>query len=153
MAKNHIRIEKNGNLIEDPLQLAHEFNKFFKEKIEKLAAGIRKDPKIDPLAPLRKKLEGTKRTFKLKTVSAKHVLNILNQLKSKESYGDDGITSEILKIGSEVLYLPLTYIINTSIKTGKYQEKWKVAKVIPIHKKNDRNSMKNYRLFKGYQQL
>ena len=94
---------------------------------------------------MREKLEGTKRKFKLNTVSPRHVLNIVNQLKSKKSCGNDGITAEIPKLGSEVLCLPLAYIIHTSIKTGKYPTRWKIAKLIPVHQKNDWKSLKNYR--------
>ena len=83
--------------------------------------------------------------FNLKTVSEKDVLKILKSLKPKKSYGLDGISSEVLKLGAEVLVVPLTYIINSSILQGKYPTNWKVAKVVPLHKKGDRKSLKNYR--------
>ena len=44
------------------------------------------------------------------TVSKKKVLKMLNLLVSKKSYGRDGISSEILKLGANVLVIPLTYI-------------------------------------------
>ena len=57
----------------------------------------------------------------------------------------DGITSEILRLGAEVLVVPLTYIINCSILSGKYPTNWKISKIIPLHKKGDRKCLKNYR--------
>ena len=39
----------------------------------------------------------------------------------------------------------LIIIINTSILTGEFPSKWKIAKVIPLHKKGDKKSLKNYR--------
>ena len=77
-------------------------------------------------------------TFQLKTVSEKGVLKILKSLKSKKSFGTDGINAEILKLGADMLVLPLTYIINSSILQGKYPTRWKEAKVIPLHIKGDR---------------
>ena len=50
-----------------------------------------------------------------------------------------------MKIGAEVLVVPLTYLVNCSIKTGKYLSNWKIAKVIAIHKKGDKKILKNYR--------
>ena len=81
----------------------------------------------------------------MKTVHESEVLKILKSLKPKKSYGLDGISSEILKLGAEALKVPLTYIINFSILTGKFPSKWKVAKVIPLYKKGEKSSLKNYR--------
>ena len=36
-------------------------------------------------------------------------------------------------------------MINTSIRTGKFPENWKIAKIVPLHKKGDRKEMKNFR--------
>ena len=48
-------------------------------------------------------------------------------------------------MAAEVLVVPLTYMINHSILTGKFPTKWKIAKVIPLHKKGDKRELKNYR--------
>ena len=144
-AKNFLKIETKEGTYEDPLQVAEEFVTFFKEKIEKLEANINKNPNIDPLSELKKKLKHSNLKFSLKTVKEKEVLKLLKALKRKKSYGPDGITSEILKIGAEVLAAPLTWIINTSITTGEFPEEWKIAKIIPLFKKGNRRMMKNYR--------
>ena len=39
----------------------------------------------------------------------------------------------------------ITLIVNQSIKTGIYPDKLKVAKVVPIFKKEDKLQLKNYR--------
>ena len=145
LAKHSIKIQTENQLIEDPLRIAETFNVFFKEKVEKLAASINKDPDNDPFSRLKEKLRDSNLKFNLKTVSEKVVLNLLRSLKPKKSCGIDGITSEILKIGFDVLVVPLTYIINYSIRTGKYPSKWKIAKVIALHKKGDKKTLINYR--------
>jgi hypothetical protein len=138
LAKHSIKIQTEDQLIEDPLQIAEAFNGFFKEKVERLAASIKTycansrtpyytDPDYDPFIRLKEKLRGSNLKFNLKTVSEQIVQKILRQLKPKKSCGIDGITSEILKICSEVLVVPLTYIINYSIVTGKHPSNWKIA--------------------------
>ena len=110
LAKTSIKIQTVNQLIEDPLQVADAFITFFKEKVEKLAASVNKDPNVDPFSRLKEKLRVLNLKFNLKTVSEKVVLNLLKSLKPKKKCGIDGITSEILKIGAEVLVVPLTYL-------------------------------------------
>ena len=45
-----------------------------------------------------------------------------------------------------VLAVPLTHIINTSITSGTVPESWKEATVVPILKKGDSSDVNNYRL-------
>ena len=144
-SKTTLKIETENQTIKDQLELAEKFSSFFKEKVKKLASRIKNDKNIDPLSKLSEKLHDSKLKFKLKTFHEKHVLKILKSLKSKKSYSHDGITAEVFKLGAEVLASPLNYIINTSILTGKHPTNWKVAKVIPLHKKDDKKLMKNYR--------
>ena len=145
IARNSLKIENGNETFEDPLKVAEMFNTFFKEKVEALAARIKTDKVIDPLSRLKEKLDGFNLKFTLKPVSENEVLKILKSLKPKKSYGIDDISSEILKLGAEVLVVPLTYMINFSIITGKYPTDWKVSKVIPLHKKGNKKFMKNYR--------
>ena len=145
VARNSLKIETENKSIEDPLELAESFNNFFKEKVEGLAPRIKNDRLTDPLPRLREKLHDCNLKFSLKTVSESEVLKILKSLKPKKSYGIDGITAEVLKLGADVLVVPLTYIINFSIVTGKHPTNWKISKVIPLHKKGDKRFLKNYR--------
>merc|ERR1711997_1307611 len=69
--KNFLKIETEEGTLEDPLQVAEEFVKFFKEKIEKLEANINKNPNIDPLTELKKKMKHSNLKFSLKTVKEK----------------------------------------------------------------------------------
>ena len=78
-------------------------------------------------------------------MTEKEVLQVLLKLKNKKSSGFDGISAEILKLGGEILAVPLRYIINTSILTGTFPQQWKEAKVCPLYKKGDKQELKNYR--------
>ena len=141
---NKLKIDVDGKKIEDPQKLADEFSNFFVEKVQKLNAGIIRT-NIDPLALLKEKMKASNITFKIKTVSVSVVYKLLKDLKAKTSYGHDGITAEILKLGADVLKIPLTYIVNTSINNSEYPSYWKIAKMIALFKKGSRYDMKNYR--------
>ena len=54
--KHMIKIQTEGKVIEDPLELAETFNVYFKEKVEKLAAGIKRGPNFNPFLKLKKKI-------------------------------------------------------------------------------------------------
>ena len=139
-----LKIEIDGKKIEDPQKLANEFGNFFVEKVRKLDAGIT-STNIDPLSLLKEKMKSTNITFTIKTVHVSVVNKILKELKTKTSYGHDGITSEVLKLGADVLKVPLTYIVNTSIRESEYPSYWKIAKMIALFKKGNRWEIKNYR--------
>jgi len=57
----------------------------------------------------------------------------------------DGINSKILKVICNSIAPPLAHIFNLSFTTGEVPELLKVAKVIPIYKKGERNQPGNYR--------
>ena len=62
-------------------------------------------------------------------------------MKKKKSSGIDGVSQECLLEGSEVLVIPLTRLINTSIQSGIFPEEWKLAVVTPLLKKGDQKNI------------
>ena len=85
------------------------------------------------------------RSIFLEPVSSSDVLNAARKLKSKSSYGHDGISSNLLKESINNIINPITNIINKSFECGVVPDEMKIAKVIPIYKSSDRNSITNYR--------
>ena len=83
--------------------------------------------------------------LKLSVVSEADVMREINKLKNKKSCGVDGITVQVLKSCVDILIKPITYLINKSITDGKVPIRWKIAKVIPLHKKGDKSNPDNYR--------
>ena len=51
----------------------------------------------------------------------------------------------MIKICSQSLTLPLKIIFEHSIKKGKFPEMWKKVNVVPVHKREDKMLVKNYR--------
>ena len=49
----------------------------------------------------------------------------------------------MIKICDKIIALPLKIIFDTAL--GSFPDKWKIANVVPVHKKNTKNILKNYR--------
>ena len=69
----------------------------------------------------------------------------LHSLRTKTSAGHDGISLKLLKYLFPALSKPLCLVINQSLLTGIYPDKLKIAKAIPLLKKDDTLLMDNYR--------
>ena len=73
------------------------------------------------------------------------VLNKLQTLDHRKAQGPDGLPTIILKECAEELVSPITYIFNITLQTGFIPEDWKTARVVPIFKKGQKESVENYR--------
>ena len=55
------------------------------------------------------------------------------------------INHRLLKESLNIISKPLAYIFNKSLSIGKFPNQWKMANIVPIHKGNENNVIKNYR--------
>ena len=85
--------------------------------------------------------------LKLPTVNAQTVKKIISKLKNSKGIGLDNISMNMIKTlnKSESFVLTLTSIINFSFESSTFPTVWKSAKVVPILKSGEANSMDNYR--------
>ena len=73
-------------------------------------------------------------TFAVRNVSRGEVLKEISRLRSDCSTGVDQIPVKFVKLASDYLSGPLTYIINSCINTSSFPKTWKTARVSPIPK-------------------
>ena len=59
--------------------------------------------------------------------------------------GPDNISAHVLKRCATAIAFPLHLLFNLSFKTGSLPADWKLAHIVPIHKKGDKSDIKNYR--------
>jgi hypothetical protein len=130
--KTEHQLKVDNDLIQDHSSVANLFNDYFVSKVEGLRNSIDATGLPEPLS---KAKSGNNTLFVLKTVTEGQVLKAIKKLKNKTSTGLDDINSKVLMAGGEVLAVPLCYILNTSITSGRFPGRWKEAKLIPIHKK------------------
>ena len=160
-AKNQAGISKNtsptsflidGIKISDPQTMANLQSKTFSDKTSKLLDEL-EPPTIDPCASLQDSLNkwGPKKdsrgTLEFKTISNTDTLKILKDLGNTTSAANDRIDALSLKHGAMTLHAPITHIINCSIKTSLFVTKWKIGKLLPLHKGKglDPQNPKSYR--------
>ena len=73
------------------------------------------------------------------------ILTIVNKLKPKTSYEEDGISAKLLSKTIDKIIDPITHIVNLTLETGIFPAELKCAKVIPILKTGDPCLLNNHR--------
>ena len=81
----------------------------------------------------------------MRPIAEDKILKIIYKFDKNKSAGHDGIGNLIVKGVAKEIVHPLTAIFNLSLSTGKVPDNLKIAKVIPIHKKDDKEIFSNYR--------
>lgn len=72
------------------------------------------------------------------------IVEAFNKIKST-AVGCDGFTLKLLKLVFPFAGSYVWHIVNTVLRTSTFPKEWKVAMVIPIHRKGNSNSMDNVR--------
>ena len=78
-------------------------------------------------------------------ITEDEVVKIIKTLDARKSAGHDNIPILIIKKLANELSIPLTYIFNLSLSSGIVPEQLKIARVVPIHKKEGKDVFNNYR--------
>ena len=142
----NVKCKVNGDdidiKIKDKLAIANEFNNFFANIGPKLATSIKTDGIKNFDSYLRSPIQST---FKFKPYTENDTLKLIQSLKSKTSTGHDGISVRLLKIIAPGIAHPITIILNQTLKTGIFPNNLKIAKIIPLHKKESTELVDNYR--------
>ncbi|KFQ36359.1 hypothetical protein N332_03774, partial [Mesitornis unicolor] len=71
--------------------------------------------------------------------------DLLHHLDIHKSVGPDGIHPRVLRKLAEVLTKPLSIIYQQSWLTGEVPVDWRLANVIPLYKKGQKEDPGNYR--------
>ena len=82
-------------------------------------------------------IKKTDNSFYSVRFSTEDILQIINNLDSNKAHGHDEISMRMLKICGSSVCKPLQIIYKSCLNKGK-------AKVVPVHKKNDKQLVKNY---------
>ncbi len=116
----------------NPIDQANLFNNYF---YEQFSAESNYDVDFD---------FGNDQLFNLR-FDSNDVFLILKSINSRKAAGPDGIHGTILKNCASSLALPISMLFNVSFVTGCIPADWKAALVVPVHKKDDKGSVENYR--------
>ena len=135
------KIKIDGNLIDNPKDIAESFNEYFVNVGPNLARNIPNcDKKFDDYLTNR----NSHAMFFAPALECE-ILDIVHNFQSKRSCGHDGFDNSTLKKIMPAIVQPFAYICNLSMTSGVFPQKMKLAKIIPVFKKGDTLSITNYR--------
>ena len=81
------------------------------------------------------------------TLTVEEVQALHESLDSSKATGPDGIPARLLKeTAASVISPSVCKLYNKSLELGIFPQEWKIAKLVPIYKKGEREHTENYRL-------
>ncbi len=73
------------------------------------------------------------------------VFSILSKLNASKAVGPDKIHGKVLKTCAYALSIPLSILFKKSYYTSSLPSDWKLAHIVPVHKKGSKSEVQNYR--------
>ena len=137
------KLSINGCEIKNEKKIANEFNRYFSSVAQNLVDKIPKDTKRKSFGDFLG--ERNPKSIFLHYTNPTEVTKILNALPAKTSSGWDEISQKLIKSSPFNVLSVLSHIFNLSLNEGVFPTKMKIAKVIPIFKKDSRENVENYR--------
>ena len=125
-------IDHNNSIITYTFQRANMFNTFF----SKQCSLFHTDSVIPELHLL------TNHRLDTIDLDSKKILAIIRSLDVNKAHGWDDVSARMIKICDDSLLLN---IFRWSFDSGKFPSNWKRGNLTPVHKKGDKNVIKNYR--------
>ena len=129
-------IIQEGTFITDIKEKCEIFNEYFKNQCTVLPTSSTIPPHITKTTTL---------TLDKVNFTANDITDHIRRLNINKAHGHDDIPVRLLKICDNAISSPLYIIFRNCISKGKFPKKWKKGNIIPIHKKNERNLITNYR--------
>ena len=121
--------------------IANAFNNYFAKVGKELASSI-------PLvykSPIEYLKDSLCNSFYIFPTTPDEIEVEISKLKSSKSTGPFSIPVTILKLLKSVIFRPLETLFNASFLTGMVPDKFKLANVIRVYKKDSQTSLSNYR--------
>ena len=125
----------DGNFITDTLKKADLFNNYFSNQ----CTPIINDSQL-PAFSYRTNSRLNDININLQTIS-----DIISELNPNKSHGCDNISIKMIHICRNQIVFPLKLIFESCVNSGLYPDLWKMSNVCPVHKKESKNLLKNYR--------
>ena len=130
-----------GDTVNDQIQICTIMNNHFVKNGPTLARSI-PATNIGASSYLR---DPVLESFVMASTNTKEIEGLIIKLKIGKASGPDGISSSTVKKGKIAIATILSRLINESIMEGTYPDCLKKAQVVPIHKKDSKQDLDNYR--------
>ena len=83
--------------------------------------------------------------FKFTNTDPQQISSIIKSIDSSKAVGPNSIPPKVLSKIAPIISGVLAKIINTSLNTAKFPTKMKICKINPVHKKESKLKISNYR--------
>ena len=93
-------------------------------------------------SPIFGKNRGTVSTV---TFSSDDIATLIQNLDPNKAHEHDMLSIRMLKLCGKSICKLIDLIFQSCIKRGEFPTEWKKANVVPVHKKSDKQILKNYR--------
>ena len=70
---------------------------------------------------------------------------IIKEMNPNKAHGHDNISIKMIQLSGNSIIYPLKLIFETAIRSNQFPDSWKMGVIIPVHKKENKNLIKNYR--------
>ena len=135
------KILEGENVLTDSKSIANAFNNFFANIGNNLATSI---PSVEA-TPMDSMSNQQLNSIFLNPITSEEIILEINKLNSSKAVGPFSIPINILKLTKDIISKPLEIIFNSSLLNGIVPDSFKIARIIPIHKKGSTMSLDNYR--------
>jgi len=133
---------ESGEIVKENKKCADIFAQTFRSKVERLVEQVgTKDPMTDKISEKFSK-NPDERSPQFET---KDIVKVIHEAKNSSSSGHDGIAMTYIKDSAEHFAPVLKFIYDKVSLFAKMPSQWKLAKIIPLHKKEKKNNPENYR--------
>ena len=135
-------VTSNGHTVTDEKTIAEEFNSYFVNIGKSMADAI------SPGSACNLNFSATNKNSNslfLTPSCPQEVFNVIKKLKTKRARKTSDVETVFIKYANPVISKFLSDMFNVCLSEGTYPDLLKIAKVVPIFKKGERNKMTNYR--------
>ena len=130
----------DNKILNSPSKISEAFNDYFANIAPQLANKL--PPKVTTHNAF---LRGNyPYSMAIPPVTSFEIIKMISSLNNKSVHINE-IPPHIIKENKESLSVPLAILFNQSISTGCFPDKFKIGKIIPIHKSGSKSDTSNYR--------
>ena len=136
------KLINDGLVTDEPTEISEQFNNYFVTIGMTIANNVNKSDDSDFKSYLRHSISST---IVLDPPQPVEIFNVINSLNPHRASGYDNISAYFLRLVNEVLAPILTAFFTWAFEKGIFPCTFKTAKVVPIFKTGNKNSVNNYR--------
>ena len=77
-------------------------------------------------------------------ICSSDIVKIIRSLDSNKAHGHDEISIRMIKICASSISKPLAILFRNCLESECFPKEWKKGNIVPVHKKHDKQLIKNY---------